>query len=131
MAARGFEQMADAITEHERLMQEAVWFREVLRETVFDLQENGHLRYDHAHGEQLRAEVALYERAILSCDKIITSYVRLGIAERRVKIDEAQAVMLVSVIKAVLDDLDLTKAQQAKAATAVPLRLRALEPGKD
>jgi hypothetical protein len=122
--------VADPITEHEQIMSEAIWFKNICRDQLAKIQENA-WRYEHDHGEQLRAEVALYERAIDRCDKILTNYIRLGIADRKVRIDEAQAVILVGVIKDILSRLDLTRDQKALAGTVVPEALRAIEGPKD
>ena len=49
-----------------------------------------------------------------------------GIEERRVRLAEAQGLLLAQVIRAILGDLDLTAEQEAKAAEVVPRRLRAV-----
>lgn len=46
-----------------------------------------------------------------------------------VRLDEQQAVLILTAIRAILQDLKLTPAQQKAAAEAVPRRLRAIEGG--
>lgn len=83
-------------------------------------------RYKSTAGEQLRAEVALYERAMERVHKFMVDYVKLGIADRRVKVAEAQAMILVGVIQNILGRLDLSRDQKRIAATVVPEELRAI-----
>lgn len=58
------------------------------------------------------------------CEKAIGA----GLEERKVRLAEQQGAMLAGVIKAILGDLDLSPDQQAKVATVVPMRLRAVAP---
>lgn len=121
---RGINRMEDAVEELELIASEAIAFKNICRlrlEAIGD-----EWRYSSRAGEQLRAEVAVYERAIDRCDKVLTNYVRLGIAEKRVKIAEAQAMILVGVIQNILGRLDLTRDQKRIAATVVPEELRAI-----
>lgn len=84
------------------------------------------LRYEHHAGEQLRAEVALYERALDRCMKVLGEITRLGIAERRARIQEAQAVLILRAFERVLDALELSPEQRVTATQVVPRELRAL-----
>jgi len=49
-----------------------------------------------------------------------------GVEERRVRLAERTGEQLAAVIRAVLDDLDLTREQRALVATVVPRHLRAV-----
>lgn len=84
------------------------------------------LRYSSQSGEQLRAEVALYERALDRCIKVLEVMARLGISERRTKVAEAQAILLAAVIQNVLGRLELSPDQEALALSVVPEELRAI-----
>lgn len=91
------------------------------------------LRYSSNVGEQLRAEVALYERALDRCIKVLEVMAKLGISERRTKVAEAEAIMLAAVIQNVLGRLDLSPDQEALALSIVPEELRAItapDPGE-
>lgn len=75
------------------------------------------------HGEQLRAIVPLFERALDRCGKLLGDWVRLGFDERMVTLHEHQAELVAQVIRSVLADpeLGLTEAQR-QAAPAVTRR---------
>ena len=62
------------------------------------------LRYENeAGGEQLRAEVALWERALDRCERFLTAMARLNIDERLAKISEERAELIISVLTAALE----------------------------
>ena len=60
--------------------------------------------------------------------KVAKEAIGAGLEERKVRLAEQQGAMLAGVIKAILGDLDLSPEQQAKVATVVPMRLRAVAP---
>lgn len=126
---RGIDRIEDAVEELEQIAAEARAFKNICRDRLAAIGDEW--RYSSATGEQLRAEVALYERAIDRCNKILTDYVRLGIADKRVKIAEAQALLLVGVIQSILNRLDLSRDQKRIAAVVVPEELRAISAPKD
>jgi hypothetical protein len=53
-------------------------------------------------GEAVKPEIAAYLSAIRECERILSSLVRLNLAERLVRIDEARAELVVTVIERVL-----------------------------
>jgi hypothetical protein len=53
-------------------------------------------------GEQLKPEISAYLSAIREAERIVTSFVRLNLAERLVRIDEERAQLVVTVIERVL-----------------------------
>lgn len=64
----------------------------------------GSLRYEgEGSGEQLRAEVALWERALDRCERFLTAMARLNIDERLTRITEARATTIIAVFVAALD----------------------------
>ncbi|NUR02558.1 MAG: hypothetical protein HOY79_40300 [Streptomyces sp.] len=85
------------------------------------------MRYVGATGaEQLRAEVAVYERALDRAAKVLTDMVKLGLEARQVGLAEAQGVLVAQAIRAILGELGLTPEQQARVPEVVPRHLRAL-----
>ena len=54
-------------------------------------------------GEQLRAEVALWERALDRCERFLASMARLDIDNRLAKITEARAAVIITVFLTALD----------------------------
>ena len=122
--ARGIDRIEDAVEELELIASEAKAFKDICWARVQAIKDDW--RYSTAAGEQLRAEVALYERAMDRCEKVLVNYVRLGIADKRVKIAEAQAMLLVGVIQNILGRLELSRDQKRIAASVVPEELRAI-----
>lgn len=105
-----------------RLASEAAAWKDALGARVNALLE---VRFTSSFGaEQLRAEVALYERAIDRMARLLEALVKLDFDGRRVRISEAQGALFVEVIRAVLADLELSAEQQARVPEVVPRHLR-------
>lgn len=88
-----------------------------------------YLRNLHTHeetGEQVRADVLLFERSLERSAKIGETLARLNLDERKQALDERAAAQVALVFQAILAELDLTPAQQAKAAEVVPAKVREL-----
>lgn len=83
------------------------------------------LRYGTEGGEQLRAEVALWERALDRCEKFLVSMARLNIDDRLAKISEHQAELIETALKAALAEMGLDLDEQDRAARSVARHLRA------
>jgi limonene-1,2-epoxide hydrolase len=78
------------------------------------------LRYEHRAGEQIRGELAAWLQVNQMVTKLGSDYLKIGLDERKTRIAEAQARILMAVITAVLGRLDLTSEQRRIAAVAVP-----------
>lgn len=77
------------------------------------------LRYENENGgEQLRAEVALWERALDRCERFLTAMARLNIDERLARISEARALVVIEVLVAALDAGGIEGDQRAKVLAA-------------
>lgn len=84
------------------------------------------IRYPHRAGEQIRAEVQLYERAMSQLGTLLTSIARLDIDTRLAKITERQADAVIAALEAGLTAAGIIDAgvrSRAKAAAARELRL--------
>lgn len=116
---RGYSRVEDPVEALADLAGEVVAAKDFFRERIETL------RYEHRAGEQLRAEVALYERALDRCLKVLSEITRLGIAERRQRINEAQALMILTILQNTLNspDLGLTAKQKAIAGTVLQAEL--------
>lgn len=68
----------------------------------------------------------LYTRERQHLVTVAAAALRANIDERRVRLAEAQGEQLAAVIRAILDDLRLTSAQQRLVGTVVPRHLRAI-----
>lgn len=77
-------------------------------------------------GEYVRAMARLEADERDRCATFATKAVAAGLAERQVRLAERQGAMLAQVIKAILDDLGLTAAQQALVGEVVPRHLRSV-----
>lgn len=84
------------------------------------------IRYRGAAGEQLRAEVALYERAMDRLGKFLTDYGRLNIDERLAHITEMQAERVIAAIDAALAHVGITGPAATEAKKVAARKLRAV-----
>ena len=121
LSQQAYEPMEDPILHMQMLASEAWAAKEFFKTQIEEL------RYKGQTGEQLRSEVALWERAIDRCDKIISNNIRLGIAERMLRLREEQAVQIIGLIQRVMDQLDIPPAQKVIAGQLITAELRALE----
>lgn len=111
-----------------QVAREVTGFKDHLAARVAELSAEA-WRYRGEQAEQLRAEVGLYERALDRTARILVDINRLGLEERRQTLNEQQGELLAGVMFRILDALDLTEAQQARAVEVMPAELRAIEGG--
>jgi hypothetical protein len=117
-----------------RATAEAIALKNVSGALVNDLE--GRLRYE-AHGagtEQLRAEVALYERALDRSGKFLDLMIRHDVEGKRLALDVAQLRMkgeyLGRFLDSILDGLELTDEQRSLIPVILPAALRSLDKEK-
>lgn len=105
---------------------QAVAFKNALAERVNHLNDN--LRYTDARGsEQLRSEVALWERALDRCERFCTSMARLRIDDRLAKVEEAQIEMVLAALDAGLVAVNVEPSRRVEAKAAAARHLRSAE----
>lgn len=99
---------------------------------VRKLSEEDALRYEHRAGEQIRGEVQAWIQVNQMVTKLGSDYLKIGLDERKVRLAEAQARILMGVIQAVLSRLELDSKQRKLAAVIVPEELEraAIEQGE-
>lgn len=86
------------------------------------------IRYRGANGaEQLRAEIALYERAMDRAVNVLSAIARLGIDERLVQVTEKQADAVVGALNAALAAAGVSGEQAEQARRAAARHLRSVE----
>jgi hypothetical protein len=102
--------------------QSLAW-RDVIAEKVNEL---GNLRYQTEHGEQLRAEIALFERAMDRCAKFAVEMARLNIDERLAKVTERQTEIVAGALAAALGEMGLSPEEQRDARNRVARHLRSV-----
>lgn len=90
---------------------------------VAKLVEEDALRYEHQAGEQLRGEVQAWVQINQMVAKLGTDYLRIGLDERKVRLAEAHGRLIMQVIQAVMDRLELSGDQRKLAAVAIPEEL--------
>lgn len=88
------------------------------------------VRYRTDSGEQLRAEIGLYERALDRTERVLTAVARLDLDARLLRLQEAQARMVNEIIRGVLADLNLSAELREAARPAIARRLRLAEAGE-
>jgi len=92
-------------------------WKEIMRGVVADLLSRKVIRYSHrSYGEQLRAEVLLYERALERLAAILVQISKLGIERKLAQIQADQVAMVDRALTAALtaSGLDLVAQQQAR-----------------
>jgi|HubBroStandDraft_5_1064220.scaffolds.fasta_scaffold76976_3 hypothetical protein len=70
-------------------------------------------------GEQLRAEIAVWERALDRCERFLVAMARLNIDERLAAISEAQAAAVIEAIGVACDAVRMPPEQRRIAISAV------------
>jgi hypothetical protein len=91
----------DPLSELARITGQVIGWKDQIAAKVNELTS---LRYEgEGSGEQLRAEVALWERALDRCERFLTAMARLNIDERLASISEARAEVIISVFAAALE----------------------------
>lgn len=114
----------NALTELAKIAGQVVAWKDMLAEKVNALSS---LRYEGVGaGEQLRAEVALWERALDRCGKFLVDIAKLDIDERLARVTEQQAEQVSSALTAVLAEMGLSQEQQRAARSGVARHLRAV-----
>lgn len=116
----------DALSEMDRLLAEVLVYKDIFKERVDLLIAEGDLRYKGTTGEQLRAEVSLWERHVDRAWKILESGYKLGIHEKRVELDRQKAVIVAGAIRAILNRLELTDEQQRLAPVIIQEEMLAI-----
>jgi hypothetical protein len=106
----------DPLTELARVAAEVVAWKDAMGVKVSALTS---LRYEAGQGEQLRSEVALWERALDRCERFLGVMARLNIDERLTAISEAQAIAVIAALDAGLDAARVTPDQRRAALAAV------------
>jgi hypothetical protein len=116
--------VADPLTELGKLAGEVMRWKNLLAERVAELQA---IRYEDAKGgEQLRSEVALWERALDRCTTVLATMARLNIDERLAAINERQADRVLRAIDMALEAAGVEQARRGEAKLAAAKHLRAV-----
>ena len=113
LAAQGIKPVDNPLEALAQLAGEVIALKDALADRVNALNE---VRYESkAGGEQVRAEVALYERALDRCNTVLGNIAKLKIDERLVRIKEMEAAIVVAAVKAALDHAGISGQRYAEA----------------
>lgn len=111
----------DPLTELARLAGQVVAWKDSMAAKVNELTD---LRFTSALGaEQLRGELALWERALDRCAAVLSGMARLDIDARLVRIEEAKARMIAEAVRAALASTGASIEQQQEAKRVIARRL--------
>lgn len=128
LAHEGIEGITDPVIELARLATASKALCEALGQRVQAL---GSVGYRSAQGtEQLRSEVALWERAMDRTARFLEVLAKLGFQERTIQISEHIAGQVSDVLKAILADLHLTPHQEQQVPAVVSKHFLRLVPGE-
>jgi hypothetical protein len=119
----GASPVDNPLTALSELAGEVLAFKNALGAKVNELEE---IRYKGGAGEQLRAEVALYERAVNQAGTLLANIARLNIDERLAAITEKQAETVLRAIDAALIAAGVTGESAAAAKQVAARHLRAV-----
>lgn len=131
IAFEAIEGVTNPLAVLSELASRALATERALAARVNDLAADDRLRYKApgAGTEQLRAEVALWERWHKQAASMADALAKHNFEERRVRISERQGEMVAAAIRAILDRLNLSQDQQVLVGTVVPEELRRLAAG--
>lgn len=114
----------DPLTELKKLAGQVVAWKDALSDKVNELTA---IRFtDDKGSEQLRSEIALFERAMDRCASVLSVMAKLNIDERLAAVNEQQVELVATALQASLAELGLDKEQQEEARHGVARRLRAV-----
>lgn len=122
LARLGVTPVDDPLTELAKVTGEVVAWKNAMAAKVNELTT---LRYGTVEGgEQLRAEVALWERALDRCEKFLTAMARCNIDERLAKVTERQVEIIGDALALALGEMGMSAEQQREARQSVARHLR-------
>ena len=119
--------VGDPLTALQLLAGEILAWKTILAGKVGDLK--GDYRYSHLTGEQARAEVVLFERALDRCNTVLSSISKLNIDDRLARVREREADMFEKAMNAAMTKMGLTDDQQRDARQIIAAEVRAITSG--
>lgn len=114
--------VADPLTELAKLAGQVLAWRDSMADQVNNLTTLGY--ENDKTGEQLRTDVALFERAMDRCISVLGTMARLKIDERLVNIEKARVDFVADALAATLTELELDPDARQRAIDGLVRRLR-------
>jgi hypothetical protein len=102
IATLDIQAVDDPLTALKWMAGEVIAWKNLMSSKVDELM--GDYRYGTDYGEQLRAEVALFERAMDRCVHVLATIAKLGIDDRLAAVTERQAQMMEDALFAAFDE---------------------------
>ena len=116
--------VADPLEALQRLAGRALALEETIGELVNNLRS---VRYEtETGGEQLRSEVAVLERAMDRCGRVLVDIAKLNIEERLARVTELQVQIVSDALAATFRDMGLPAEQQRDARGRIARHLRSV-----
>lgn len=125
LAHEGIVALDDPLDELGRLAAGSKALMEALGARVNSLQDLEH--FDAKNSPAIKAEVQMYERAVDRTHRLLDSLVKHGYAERQIRIQEGEAMLVAGVLRRVIAGLGLTPEQQSTAQSLLASEFRALD----
>ena len=116
-----FAEVSDPVARLRLLSGRAERLVEVLGERVEELRSVG---YRSRAGEQLRAELAVYERMMATTGRLLVDLAKLNLDERQARIDEALGRLVIAALMRAFRDVGLPPDVQQALQPAVARHLR-------
>jgi len=123
LAELGVSPVADPLAQLLQLAGEVLAWQKATASLVNELTS---IRYQGGSGEQLRAEVQLYERAMDRAANVLSAIARLNIEERLMRLSERQADTIIGAVNAALQAAGVTGELVNEARTAAARHLRSV-----
>jgi hypothetical protein len=111
--------LVDPLSALQELAGEALELKRYFADRLSALEQ---LRYEGRAGEQLRSEVALFERALDRAQKFALDLAKLNLEDRLVAVSESQGQQLARCVELALQRCGLEDRQDLRAAIAAELR---------
>ena len=122
--ARGPMTLGEVYEELLKTARLTVQWRDLLERVLADMKGDWRYTAFGAGTEQLRSEVALFERAMTRSAKVLELVARLDIDARATALSARQGELVASAVQRIIEGLDLTPAQLARVPQVVPAELR-------
>lgn len=120
------EPVGDPLTALQMLAAEVVAWKELVAARVAELKSLG---YSGEYGEQIRAEVTVFERALDRAVSTLATIARLNIDERLATITAAQKLMIIRAVEAALASAGISGPAADRAKQVAGKHLRIIEGG--
>lgn len=125
LAYEGVTAVEDPLDELGKLANSAMALQDALGARVNAMAELEHFSMEGV--ATMKAEVAMYERAMDRTHRLLDSLVKHGYTERQIRIKETEAVLIAGVIRRVLQAIGLTPEQVLEANRLMAEEFRQLE----